>query len=184
MANVLTGNPLIVDTVGILWDKPICIKKIVMYPNAASDTAIFYYWQPGTSNALATISGATTTVASGVITSTGNFEATEAEAYGVITISHDSLTSARVASSNIGLSRMIASVDSDNQITTTPTDLTDEASGIYSWQTFSPIVGPKVVAMGTEVATETLDFPDGGLQLPNLILGSITAGGAVLHIYI
>ena len=125
----------------------------------------------------------TTTVASGVLTSTGNFEATEAAAYGIIEIDQRSKTALGAASANIRLQRMIASRDSDNQITTTPTTLTDEASAVYYWKTYTGTERLKVTSTGTEVCTETWYAPNGGLLLPNLILGVLSASAKV-HIYI
>lgn len=182
MANDLTANPWIITTAGLIADHPVCIRKIILFPNSAGDGTTIYHYDP--TSPLASMVNQTITAASGVLTSTGNFEATEATAYGVIAIGAMSKTAAGAASANVGLKRMIASRDSDNQITTTPTDLTDEASAVYHWQTFTPIKDIVMESSGTEKCTETYDPPEtGGHRMPNLIVGALDAN-AVLHIYI
>jgi hypothetical protein len=182
MANDQTGNPWIIDTVGILWDGPIVIKQIILRPDAAADYATFYYWNP--TSALASMDAKTTTTSSGVVTSTGNFESTEAAAYGVMAFGDWCKTSTGTASANVRVKRMIASRDSDNQITLTPTaGVTDETSGVYYWKTYSPVATVKLVSSGTEKCTETWTAPGDGLHLPNLILGVLSAS-AVLEIYV
>lgn len=187
MANNTNGNPWILDTVGLIADHPVSVRKIIMIPNAESDAATIYCYNNG--SPLATMGAKTTTVSSGVLTSTGNFEATEVAAYGVIEILATSKTSAGAASENIRLKRMVASRDSDNQITTAPTDLTDEASGVYSWKTYSPIeqIYMKASSGGgtdTELASEVFEATEtGGHRMPNFILGALTAS-AKLYVYI
>lgn len=182
MANVTSGNPIIVDSVGLIFDFPVCVRKIILFPNAAGDGTTIYHYDP--SDPLATQDAKTTTVASGVFTSTGAFESTEVEAYGVIAIDSRSKTGAGAESANVGLKRMVASRDSDNQITTAPTDLTDEASATYYWRTYSPVKDIVMESSGTEKCTETYDPPEtGGHRMPNLIVGALDTS-AVLHIYI
>lgn len=181
MANDQTGNPWIIDTVGILWDKPIVVKQVVLRPNAAADYATFYRWNP--TSALASMDAKTATAASGVIGSTGNFQTAEAAAYGVIEFGDWCVTAAGAASANCRVKRMIASRDNDNQITLTPTTgVTDEASATYYWKTYSPVTAFSVVSAGTEKCTETWAPPEPVL-LPNLVLGVLSAS-AVLEIYI
>lgn len=182
MANSTTGNPWILDTAGLIYDAPVCVRKIILFPSSAGDGCIIYDYDP--SDPLATMGAKTTTVATGVIGSTGNFEATEAEAYGVIEILPGSKKSTGAASSNIGEKRMIVTRDSDNQVTTTPTDLTDEASAVYSWKTYSPVRHIVMESAGTEKCTETYDPPEtGGHRMRNFILGALDTS-AILHVYI
>jgi len=44
MANSITGNPLIIDTEGIISTMPLTIQSILLIPNAAGDSATFTYW--------------------------------------------------------------------------------------------------------------------------------------------
>ena len=94
MANSITGKIFVLDTVGIVSTKPVWVKKIVLYPNAAADAAVLNYWNPealiaaGCSTTLGTaytgtITSTTTLTASGgtllpsTITSGSVFELTE-----------------------------------------------------------------------------------------------------------
>lgn len=181
MANDLTGNPWVCDTVGLLWDSPICIKQMIFFPNAAGNGAVFYTYDP--TSPLCETSGATTTVATGVITSTGAFTTAKVTAYGVIEIGPRSVKSTGAVSSNVGKKRLIASRDSDNQITTAPTDLTDEASAVYYFKTYTPLKRIVIESAGTEKLTETVYFPGEGLHLPNLVLATMDDSCAV-HIFI
>ena len=179
--SVLTTNPMTVTAAGIIWDGPIVVKKIVLYPNAAGDAATFYYWKLDSPEGV--VDAATTTVSgSNTVTSTGNFTAALGTQYGAITFGGDCKISAGTASANIHEKRMIATVSSDNAITVLPATLTDEVAGVYAWKTYEPIAGPKLKSAGTEVISEELDFGD-GICFPNLILGVLTAS-ATVHIYV
>lgn len=183
MSNDLTGNPWIVDTVGLIYDAPVSIRKIILFPNAAGDGALIYSYDP--SSVLSEAWPVTATAASGVITSTGAFTTAKASAYGVFEVASGSLTAAGAKSDNIGKRRMIASRDNDNQITLTPTtDVTDEASGVYHIKTYT---GTKRIVMesyGTEKVTETWEPPQwDGFHMTNLIVATLDTS-AVLHIYI
>ena len=180
--SVLTTNPMTVTAAGIIWDGPIVIKKIDLFPANAADVATFYYWKLDSPEGV--VDAATTTVSgSGTVTSTGNFTAALGTQYGAIIFGGGCKISAGTASANIYEKRLIATVSSDDAITVLPATLTDEADGVYSWKTYEPIAGPALVSSGTEKTTESWYAPGDGLLLPNLILGVLTAG-ATVHIYV
>jgi len=183
MANLLNQNPIIVDTVGLIWDKPVTIYRIDLFPNAAGDGAVFYHYTPSTP--LASKSQVTTTVSgTNTVTSSGAFvSGTDVSQYGVIKFSPNCMTSAGVASANIGLSRMVLTVSSADAIIVTPSTLTNEAAGVYDWDSYAPIPTVKLKSNGSVVETDHWIAPAGGLHLPNLILATLTAN-AVVHIYI
>jgi len=179
MANSTTGNVWVLDTVGIITESPVKIKKIVISPNAAGDSVTFLYWNPGTGNSgliRSTASAATTTVASASqIQSTGNFTTAKAVAGDVI----------KITKSNTGsnlVSRLIASVDSDNQVTVTPADITNEAGSVYSWTIYKSYTAAYVLTPGTEKVQTEMDFGD-GVWFPTLAMSAKSAN-AVIHVYI
>jgi len=183
MSNDLTGNPWIIDTVGLIADHPVSIRKIIFYPNAAGNGALIYSYNP--SSVLSEEWPVTATAASGVITSTGAFTSAKATAYGVFEVAFGSLTAAGAASANIGVKRMIASVDNDNQITLSPTTgVTDEASGVYHIKTYTGTRRIVIESAGTEKLTEYYDPPQtDGFHMPNLIVATMDAS-CIMHIYI
>lgn len=180
--SVLTTNPMTITAAGIISSTPIVIKKIVLYPAGAGKVATFYYWNQGVPEGV--VDAATTTVSSSnTVTSTGNFTAALGTQYGVIQFGGNCKTSAGVASANAYATRMIATVSSDNAITVLPATLTDEVAGVYSWKTYEPIAGPKLISPGTDTVTEEIDYGDHWLSLPNLILGVLDSG-ATVHLYV
>ena len=179
--STLTTNPMILTAAGVISTTPIIIKKIVLYPGGAGKLATFYYWNAGVPEGV--VDAATTTVSgTNTVTSTGNFTAALGTQYGVIKFGGNCLTSAGVASANINATRLIATVSSDDAITVLPATLTNEVAGVYSWKTYEPIAGPKLVSPGTETATEEIDYGDHWLALPNLILGIFD--GSAVHLYV
>lgn len=179
--STLTTNPMVLTAPGIISTTPIVVKKIVLYPNSAGDACTFYYWNPG--SVKGKVDAATTTVATGVITSTAAFTTTLCTALGVIHILGDSKIAAGTQSANAYLWRFIASRDSDNQITTAPTTLSDEAAATYYWETFAPITGPRLLSPGTEKVVTELDVMHDPIEFPNLLIATLSTS-AVVHLYV
>ena len=179
MANVLSGLVWKVDTVGIVSETPITIRKAVLLPNAASDAALFHYWNPappGTGDINSTAGAQTATVTStATIASTGNFEATEVAVGDIINITNSS------TGNNTGPVVVITRTD-DNTIVTSG-GLTNEDNKIYSWDIYNGHLALHLPAGSSDTSPTTLDFGPGGLSLPNLALYTRSTS-AVVHLYI
>ncbi len=179
MANSTVGNPWVIDTAGVITTSPVKISKMVLIPNAAGDAAEFYYWYPDTTNSTYindTVTAASTTVASASqIQSTGNFTATDVAAKDIIKITWTS-------TGNNLVSRLVASRDTDNQITVAPADLSNESGKTYSWTVYNGYPAAYLLAPATEKMLDEKDFGD-GFWFPALALTSISASAKV-HIYI
>jgi hypothetical protein len=45
MSNAFYQNIYVLDTAGtIVTDRPVWVKKVVLYPNAAADVAVLKFW--------------------------------------------------------------------------------------------------------------------------------------------
>ena len=86
MSNDTTGGRLwVLDTPGVITDKAIYVRKIVLVPNATGDIANFVYWNEGKTDDVVTAaskSGVTGTITSAkTMTSAGNVPADAAAGY-------------------------------------------------------------------------------------------------------
>ena len=44
MANILGFNTWTIDSEGVLAIRPVCLRKVTIFPNAAADAATFTWW--------------------------------------------------------------------------------------------------------------------------------------------
>jgi len=182
MANNFSANmPLwILDTAGVFYSKPVIIRKILLYPNAAGDAATFYSFDPS-ATAKSTASEATTTVSGNTtIASTGAFTATKVAVGDAIVIKWTS------TGNNIG-AFMVKTRTDDNTIVvcsieSTTAPLTNESSKKYSWSIQPGYISVPVLSPGTEKCETEIDFGD-GLWVPNLGLISLSTSAKV-YIYL
>ena len=136
MSNVKTGLTWVLDTAGVISATPIWVKRAVLFPNAASDTAVFNQWFPGTGDTgriRSTVSDLATTSGTG-ITSTGNFTSSNVVVGDVIKIT------ATETGNNIGTYSIITRTN-DNTIVLSETLGTNESSKLYTWTVYKGYLG-------------------------------------------
>jgi hypothetical protein len=182
MANDFTPQGLfILDTAYALIDRPIHVKKVILYPNAAGDSCVIQSYNPE-ATPKATMDYKSVTVTGGnQIVSTGNFETAEVAAGDII----------HIYASDTGNNKgnfVVSARSDDNTITvggsewdTTP--LSNEASKYYSWTTITPYTSIPLLTPTTDICEVQLDFGDSGFIFPNLILKSISTSAKVYIYY-
>lgn len=182
MANtLLTQNVWYLDTEGVVTSNPVIVRKVILLPNAAGDSATFTQWgsQSSLPTVRSTMLGKTvTTTSTTTITSTGNFEAAEALANDIIEITKTS------TGNNLG-SWQIGTRSSDDAIIVDVGNgaLTNEASKVYDWKVWKPAPAFKLVSPGTEKVAIQIDFGDKGFRFPNLAMNALSTS-AVLYVYV
>ncbi len=184
MANDIRGNPMYVDTEGIVSTKPLVITKIILKPDATGDAATFSYWWD--SDAVASNkAAANTTVSSTTITSDGNFPTAN--------INPDQILKIYTTSSenNVGIWQISTNADNNTVVVDNPatvfgqdTTLANESAKLYSWNVWDP--HPFMVIRGSGVDNDTspveVDF-DPPAIVPNLTMSGLSAN-AVLYIHL
>jgi hypothetical protein len=183
MANSLKGNVWVVDTPGIITDKPIWIRGIMLYPT--SDPAnIFYFnaWDEG-----APISGTDIWVPSATITGTNTFTNDDTDA-NVLTSSYADGSVLKIISStgstaNHGYHLINTAGDEDAIVT--KASLTNETQVEYHIVAYPGRVVLKVI-MDADTNQKSMWIPfDGelGFGFHNLALEDITStASAILYL--
>jgi hypothetical protein len=176
MANVISTNPIYVDTLGVITTAPLWIKKIVLVPNAHSDAATLKYWVEHDGVARVDKQGVTVAVSgTNTITATGEFVAAAAVATDAIRIYKADLAA------NVGTWE-IATVASDDAITVAPA-ITNDVSGVYSWKTFPSYPLATMKSQATSALNYELNFSGKGLYAPNLMVTALSTS-VLLYIYL
>ena len=190
MANVTKGNPLYVDTEGVISTIPLTIKKIVLKPSATGDAATFTYWvesdTPLTTYGTRADKTVTITASSGTFASTTNFETDSIDVDQIFKVVKSS------TGNNIGTWQIASNAD-DNTITVdkpatvlggTPT-VTDGTSSILTWYVWDTryLLTIKGSGVTNDTGLVQVDFPNGGFRVPNLAMNTLSTS-AVLYIYL
>ena len=180
MANVLNTNPIFIDTEGIISVRPICIKKVVMHVNAASDTAKFTYWdENGTPDHHLQLK--TSTWATATLTSTGNLPAGAPAANDIVYIYYTS------TGNNIFRFQCKTAGDNNDAVFDALAayhgTVTNEASKLYSWKIWTPKKAIYLDAQAVTVNDEERDFGDTGIWFPNLALHTLSAS-VTIEVYL
>ena len=179
MSNDLTsGRVWVVDTVGIVTERAIYLRRIVMIPNAANDAANFVYWK-GTDDTVSagTLFNKTGTITSNsTLTSTGNLPSDVAAGY-IFEITKSSGAAANVDK------HLIATAGDTNAVIVTLADWTNEASKVYDWRTIKTYQAPYIKAGASDASPVTLDFGPECMRFPNLVLQSLSTS-AKLYLYL
>jgi hypothetical protein len=177
MANVKNGIVWTLDTVGLIKDGPIRIRKIVFKPNAAGDAVSFKWYDPSGVIAAGTKTGKVGTITgTNTLTSTGNLPSDIAQYYIF------NITASNGAAANIG-KHLVATAGSANAVVVTPSDWTNEATITYDWTTYPTYLAAEITTQATNKLEGVLDFTASPLCLPNLIMDVIATSG-VAYIYV
>ena len=186
MSNVTTGQTWYLDAVGVIWNYPVQINKIVLLPNAAGDEAIFKWYDLGTPLSAGCGSGTGTITGTNTLTSTGNLSATIKTGM-VFEIVASSGSADNLSPQGVLQPKKRYRVYSDASANAVVVEdkWTNEASKVYQWKTYSSYYAAHVKKDAITDATGTIeiDFSPWPLMLPNLILDTLTTNAVVyLHI--
>ena len=183
MANSVEGNVWVLDTVGIITEKAIDIRKIVLYPNAAGDAALLNYFNPGKLVTLGcgTIIG---TAVTGTITGT-NTLTMSAGTYLPAAIADGyvfELTGGGGLAANQNVKTLVATAGNNTVVVAQGAPWTNEAAQTYSWNTYYTYPLFPLLSPATERQIFQMDFPI-PFHAQNLILETISANAKV-YVYL
>ena len=174
MANLLVGNVWRIDTVGRISSTPIGVKRIVLFPSAANDAALFHCAYVGSKSAnrihksfgryAATVSGGNT------ITSTGAFAAANVAAGDIIDITRTS------TGNNLG--PHIVTTRSNDDAVIVASSLTNESNEEYEWTIYNGFRALGIKAGATDKSPVSIDFST-PQRFPNLFLYTLSASATV-----
>ncbi len=179
---VLDKEVITLDTEGIISIEPITVRKVVLFPNAASDAATFTFWQEGGTEVTSQTNVTTSvTASSNTFSSTGNFPTATINPNQIFKVTNSS-------TSENEFTFQIASNANNNTITTDDTNsyfgtVTDDTSETYSWTVWDPYTAFTMKAAGTEVMNYELDFGDNGFWFPNLAMHTLSTS-ATFELYV
>lgn len=181
MANDKTTRTWILDTAGIITDRPVLITKAIIYPaQAAGITAVFRSWEPSSTPELAKLDVSCTVTGTNQIASTGNFPTASVDPGDVLVI-----TRSKESGNNLGAYLIATNADNNTVTLDAANALTNEVK-IYDFNVFTPVTQFTLLAPGTEVQAFEMDFssPVGfGRVFPNLAMDDLTAS-CVVHLLI
>jgi hypothetical protein len=178
MANVTKKPVWKVDTVGMVYDKPLRIKFIQLYPNTAGDAFELDYWDETAAVATSKIA-VTATTSTGTFTQSGgsDLSSTNFPQYDVMKIAASTGDQA-----NLGYYWIATTGGTGNTvITVAPNFTTNEATKNYSLTAYGVGVAFAGICQATTKVDDYYFFGDRGLYLPNLVLKSISSN-AVLYV--
>jgi hypothetical protein len=175
MSNYTTGRIWVLDTLGIITKKPISVRKIVLYPNAAADAALLNWYDTNNPVAAGTLYTKTGTITSTTtLTSSGNLPSTIAVGYVF------NITKTSGAAGNMGHRLVTTAGDTNAVVMAASGDaLTNEASQVYDWTTYPTHPAAGLLSQATSAVPYQMDFADVGFYIPNLILASISSNAKV-----
>jgi len=186
MANVMTGNPLYIDTEGIISVLPLCIRKILWQPASTGNATTFTYWvesdAPVTTFGIRNAQTVSVTAATNTFVSATNFETDSINVDQIMRVLNTS------SGDNIGYWQ-IATNANDNTITVDKpaqvygqsVTLADDTSEIYSWRVWDnhSLITIKGSGITGDTGLVSLDFYDYGYWVPNLAMNTLAASGVV-----
>lgn len=181
MANDKTTRTWIIDTAGILTDKPVLIQKAVLYLSALADAADFRSWDPNPTPELTKNYAVCTVTGTNQIVSTGNFPTANVDPGDVITISRNPDTG-----KNLGSYLILTNTDNNTITLDAANALTNEASKHYDYKIWTPVTQFRLLAHDIEKEVVELDFSSpghAGRVFPNLLLDGLSAS-AIIHLFI
>ena len=189
MSNVTTGNPLVIDTEGVISAVPLVIRGILLKPNATGDSATFTYWYESDdpiTNGDKKGQTVSVTASSGTFSSTGNFPTDNVNPNQIMRVIHTS------SGNNVGYWQIATNADNntitvDNpaQVLRQPVTLTDDTSKIYTWKIWEPRILTVIRGSGLtgDTSLNYIPFDDGGVWVPNLAMHSLSTS-AVLYVFL
>jgi len=180
MANDTTSTPKlwVLDTAGLLLtSRPVCIQKIIYFPNAAADTFTMKQWDESTKLAAGTANSKSGSITStDTLTSTSNLPSTIEDGF-IFEILGSTGTS-----DNWG-KQLVKTAGDANAVVVWNDPWTDEGPFYYAWQTFTTVEALTLRAGASDASPIHLDFGPSGKWFPNLTLETISTSSKI-RVYI
>jgi hypothetical protein len=177
MANDTTNQLWVLDSVGIITQSPVCVRKIVLIPNAANDVGQINVYSPSSPEAAGSLTGKTGTITlTNTLTSAGNLPSSigDGDVFEIIDTSG--------AAGNKG-KKLVKTAGTGDAVVITEDNWTNEASVVYSWNTYPAHMEFYIKAGATDASPCQLDFGIDGRWFPNMILETLSTS-ARLHVYV
>jgi len=171
MANILTGNPYVIDSKGIICSRHVLIDALVYVPAAAGNAIVLSSWDEA-KPILHVLNGAGTISGTNLLTTT---DLITAGATGDVV----RIIASNGAAANIGR-RQIEAIGSNDTITIEEDNWTNESTKTYTLEIYDPKLCTQLQAGATD-ASPVVFIPKHRLRVPNLLVTSITAGTAYLY---
>ena len=172
MANILTGNPFVIDSPGIICNKPLVISTIIYIPAAANNVLQLNQWFEDKAPVLSLRAKTGTVTLTKTLTITDEFAAGAAgDMVRILTTTG--------ASANLGR-RQIESLTSNDAIIIVEDTWTNEASQVYDLDVFTSTLAAYLKA-GASDASPVVFYPQDYLRVANLLVHTITAGTAYIY---
>jgi hypothetical protein len=183
MANTSYERIYTLDTAGtIITTRPVCIRKIVLEPNAASDSAVFNFWD--TSAPYAELAGTYTSTA---ILGTVTLNTTLTMASGTLLPSAvrdgDVFKITGGNGANTNTTNVVTTAGNNTVVVCANAAWTNEAGATYNFITYPYRPAFKLMVPTTDKVEVQLDFGCKGVWMPNLTLETLSAS-AVVKVYI
>jgi len=168
----------VIDTEGIISKSVICVRKVIIIPNAAGDKADFMTWDENGTPVL-TGDGITGTITdTDTLTSTAGFETDDISPGDVIKITGGT-------GSALNWNTFLIDTNANDNTIVVHNDplMTNEATKLYNYEAWTPVIAFTILSPGTEAVAHEIDFGEKGRWFPNLAMDNLTTS-AVVHLYI
>jgi len=182
MANDITKNPIYITDTGVITTTPLWIKKILLVPGTAADTATLKYWIEYPGKERVHKQNITTDAdTTDYLGATGEFAVTTMAVVTDAIHIYKSSTALNLGTWEIGTR------SDDNHIHVLPATIVNDATGVYSWKVYASYPLAEMKSQATNLLNYELDFGPRGLYVPNLMVTALVSGGqtaAQLYIYL
>ena len=178
MANVLTQNIWVCDSLGIISPGPVLVKAINFYPNAVADAFTLLWWDEATpATYVRGVTYTITTSTDDTVTSTGNFASTWADGKVAKCL--------KTTGSDATVYGLIKTAGNNNAFVTHLSPFTAEASKVGDWDCYNTYTAFKMLqpTLANTHESKFVSFGGDGMWFPNLALDSLSTSAAV-HIYV
>ena len=180
MSNDTTSTPKlwVLDTVGMLTTRPVCISKIIYVPSAAADDILFKQWNDESTIATGCKVGETATI-TGNDTITGSGTALPST---IVDGSVFEIIQSSGLAVNKGVKALVKTAGNDTVVVIWDDKWTNEGPVVYTWRTFGTTTALVLKAGASDASPIHLDFGEKGRWFQNLCLE--TLDGGVVYVYL
>ena len=181
MANTYSYPVYKLDTVGIVTNGPIWVRKIVYHPASAGQVAVLNFYDTssprstGTKYSTPAVITSTTTITAGA----GLLPNT------ILDGDVFEITGSNGAAANVNVRALVTTAGSGTAVVCSGAGWTNEGNPVvvtYNWTTYPQCTLATLTSQATTLVQCELDFGHKGIRFPNMILETIP-GGAV-HVYV
>lgn len=183
MSKTFYGNVLNLDTAGsVVSTSGLWVRKIVLEPSAAGDSAVLHYWD--TNAPYAELSGTYSDDAIlGTITSTTTLTMASGTLLPSAVRDGDVFKITGGNGANVGTTSVVTSGGNNTVIVCTNAAWTNEAGAKYQFITYPYRPMFKLISQATTLREVERDFGSRGFWVPNLTLETLSTS-AIVKIYL